>query len=143
SSAGFTVDQVAALAATLVDAGIEARIAGTSLRNAFVIIQTQAAEVAAQMGTTEAAFRAAFGADPHAALLSYLDALAAMPPQLRVIRIEEGFGRENLLAVQTLATQTERLAPYRRRPRRRTPRGRASRGSTTPPSTRSVRSGSG
>lgn len=108
-SLGITVEQAAALVALLVDMGVESRVAGTSLRNVFTIAQTKAGELAAVAGVTEQAFVEMLGRDPLGALQTYLAALGELPPRLQAVRIEETFGRENILTVQTLAGQTERL----------------------------------
>ncbi|MEL7362984.1 MAG: phage tail tape measure protein, partial [Bacteroidota bacterium] len=108
-SFGLTVDQVAALNAVLIEAGIESRTAGTSVRNALTIIQTKADEVAETLGVTQAQFSALVQEDALGTLRRYLETLGELDSQARTIEIEAVFGRENLLSVETLATSTERL----------------------------------
>lgn len=109
SAIGITVDQASALTAVLIDAGIESRRAGTSLRNTFIRMQTEAEKLGAVVGVTGAEFTAMVEEDALAALRAYLDGLRAMPPALAAVKIKEVFGDENFLAVQTLSTQTDLL----------------------------------
>jgi TP901 family phage tail tape measure protein len=106
---GFTVDQVAALGATLIDTGVDAATAGTSLRNVFIRMQTESKDLAKVAGLTGAAFRDMLAGDPMDALEAYLAGLARMPEHLRAIEIKKTFGDQNFLAVSTLVEQTELL----------------------------------
>ncbi len=108
-SIGLTVDQVAALGATLRAAGLPAETAGVSLRNFLTIAQTKSAELAKVVGVTQAQFDTMLSKDAFGALRSYLTALGKLPPQLQAIRVEKTFGQENVLTVQTLAQQTDQL----------------------------------
>ncbi|MEL7169436.1 MAG: phage tail tape measure protein, partial [Bacteroidota bacterium] len=107
--AGLTADQVAAITATLIDAGVAVETAGVSTRNVLTIVQTEAQQVAEVLGITASEFLAAFGEDPIGTLRRYLLALRELPPAIRTIEIEKVFGRENTVAVATLADQVERL----------------------------------
>ncbi|MEM8598810.1 MAG: phage tail tape measure protein [Bacteroidota bacterium] len=107
--AGLTADQVAAITATLIDAGVAVETAGVSTRNVLTIVQTEAEQVAEVLGITASEFLAAFGEDPIGTLRRYLLALRELPPALRTIEIEKVFGRENTVAVATLADQVDRL----------------------------------
>lgn len=109
-SVGFTVDQVAALTATLVDSGVEAATAGTALRNVFVRMQTEADRLGAAVGVTGSEFNRMVEDDALGALNQYLSALRDMPTALQAVEIRETFGQENFLAVQTLTSQTENLS---------------------------------
>ncbi|HMB89468.1 MAG TPA: phage tail tape measure protein, partial [Rhodothermales bacterium] len=109
SSIGLTADQVAGLSAVLIDSGIVAERAGTSLRNLFVRLQTESGKLAETIGITRDEFDTLVRDDALAALQTYLDALRAMPPNLRAIKIKETFGDENFLAVQSLTQQTDLL----------------------------------
>lgn len=106
---GLAADQVAALNATLIDSGMESERAGTSLRNLFTMIRTEASSVASAMGVTEDRLSQMLDEDAMGTLRQYLGALREMPKQLRTIKIEETFGRENLQAVQSLVGQSDLL----------------------------------
>ena len=109
SNIGLTADQVAGLAATLIDAGVESERAGTSLRNVFTLLLTEAGKVADTVGVTEAAFRDMIDADALGAIQLYLGKLNELDAQTRAIEIEGVFGQENVLQVTTLATQVDQL----------------------------------
>ena len=109
ASIGLTVDEVAALGATLIDTGIESETAGTSMRNVFIRLQSEAEKLAEVAGMTEEEFSALVQEDALAALRAYLEGLQEMPKSLRAVKIKEVFGDENFLAVQSLAEQTDLL----------------------------------
>ncbi|MEM1055189.1 MAG: phage tail tape measure protein [Bacteroidota bacterium] len=106
---GLTADEVAGLAATLIDAGIDSERAGTSLRNIFTLLLTEAGAVAETVGVTEQAFREMISDDALGAIQLYLEKLGELDAQSRAIAIEETFGRENTLQVTTLATAVDEL----------------------------------
>lgn len=106
---GLTADQVLGMGAALVDAGMESERAGTSLRNTLTILTTKAGAAATVAGMTEQAFRDMLGSRPLEALQTYLRALGQMEPQLQAIHIDDVFGKENLVAVQTLANNLDRV----------------------------------
>jgi len=107
---GLAVDEVAALQATLVDSGLEAQRAGTSLRNVFTMIRTESDKVADVMDVTSDQLVKMLEEDALGALQKYLTALGDVSEQQRAIEIEETFGKENLQAVQALAAQTDLLS---------------------------------
>jgi TP901 family phage tail tape measure protein len=109
SAIGLTADEVAALGATLIDSGVQAETAGTSLRNVFIRMQSQAGELASQIGLTSERFSAMIQEDALSALRRYLAGLREMPEAQRAIRIKEIFGDENFLAVQSLTEQVDLL----------------------------------
>ena len=106
---GLTAAEVAALAATLVDAGVESERAGTSLRNIFTLLLTEAGKAAETAGVTEQAFREMISEDALGAIQLYLGKLNELDAQSRAIEIEGLFGQENVLQVTTLATQVGQL----------------------------------
>ena len=106
---GLAADQVAALAATLIDAGIESERSGTSLRNVFTLLLTEAGKVADTVGVTERAFREMISKDALGAIQLYLEKLSELDAQSRAIAIEDTFGQENTLQITTLATQLDQL----------------------------------
>jgi TP901 family phage tail tape measure protein len=99
-----TATEVAGLGATLVDAGIEARRAGTGLRNVFLRVIQRAEKVAEVMGTTKEQIVAAFEKEGIGALKRFLRVLGQMDTAARSSAIDEIFGQENALQVKTLAT---------------------------------------
>ena len=109
SSLGLTVDQVAALSATLIDTGIGAERAGTALRNVFIRMQTEADKLGSVVGMTGEEFNAMIQSDALGALQTYLQGISELPEALQAVRIKEVFGQENFLAVQSLAGQTDLL----------------------------------
>ncbi|MEO0558041.1 MAG: phage tail tape measure protein, partial [Bacteroidota bacterium] len=106
---GLTADEVAALAATLIDAGVESERAGTSLRNQFTLLLTEAGKVADTIGISEEAFRDLIDEDALGAIELYLGKLNELDAQTRAIEIEKTFGQENVLQVTTLAAQVDQL----------------------------------
>lgn len=108
-SLGLTVEQVAALQATLIGAGVESRTAGTNLRNIFGIVLDEADKVSKTLGVTRQEFLSLIEDDAFGTLRQYLDVLREMPPALRQIAIFDTFGRENASAVSALVGQTEQL----------------------------------
>lgn len=109
ASLGLSADEVAALSATLIDAGIEAETAGTSLRNVFTRMRTEAARVGEVMGMTAEEVDALIEDDALGAVRAYAEALGEMPPRLQSIEISETFGDENTNAVRALVDQTDML----------------------------------
>lgn len=109
SRLGFTADQVAAITATLIDAGIRAETAGNSMKNVFTRMQTESVKLAKVAGVTREEFLAMIDRDALGALRTYLAGLSVLPSHLQAIHIKETFGDENLLAVATLAEQTDNL----------------------------------
>lgn len=109
ASLGLTADQVAALSATLIDAGINAETAGTSLRNVFTRMRTEAGRVGEVMGMTAEEVDALIEDDALGAVRAYAEALGEMPPRLQSIEISETFGQENTNAVRALVDQTDLL----------------------------------
>lgn len=107
---GLAVDQVAAMNATLIDSGLEARRAGTGLRNFFSMVRTEAKSVADVIGVTSDELNTMLEEDALGTLRQYVGALGDMDKQMRTIHIEETFGRENLQAVSALAGQTDLLS---------------------------------
>jgi TP901 family phage tail tape measure protein len=106
---GVTVDEAAALGATLIDAGVSARRAGVSLRNVFNRISENAATAAEQMGITEEQFREMIAEDAMEALKEYMRTLQEMPDQMRSVRAAEVFGERAGNAVATLSGQLDKL----------------------------------
>jgi TP901 family phage tail tape measure protein len=106
---GVTVDEAAALGATLIDAGVSARRAGVSLRNIFKRISGNAATAAEQMGITEERFREMISEDAVTALKEYMRTLQEMPDQMRAVRAAEVFGERAGTAVATLSGQLDKL----------------------------------
>jgi TP901 family phage tail tape measure protein len=106
---GVTVDEAAALGATLIDAGVSARRAGVSLRNVFKRISGNAATAAEQMGITEEKFREMISEDAVTALKEYMRTLQEMPDQMRAVRAAEVFGERAGTAVATLSGQLDKL----------------------------------
>ena len=106
---GLTVDQVSALVATTIDAGVNVGRVGTQLRNIFTFFQTEADKLAEVAGVTREEFNTLVEEDALAALRLYLDGLRELPSALQTIRIKDVFGQENITAVQALVRQTEIL----------------------------------
>ena len=106
---GVTVDEAAALQATLVGAGIESERAGTAIRNAFVKVQVEAEKVAAVMGTTTAEWSERLEREGMGAIMALLETLGAMPQAARAATIEDIFGAESFLQVSTLAQGLDTL----------------------------------
>ena len=102
---GVTVDEAAALGATLIDAGVSSRRAGVALRNIFTRISAEAATAAEQMGITEEQFRGMISEDAVGALRAYLDNLRQVEPQMRAVNAANVFGERAGIAVATLAGQ--------------------------------------
>jgi len=102
---GLASDQVAALGATLVDSGLRAERAGTQLRNIFTMLRTESEAVSEVVGVSTEEWTQMLEEDALGALQQYLGALGEVPKQLRTVKIEETFGRENLQAVQSLVGQ--------------------------------------
>ena len=105
ASIGLTADEVAALGATLIDTGIGARRAGTSMRNVFIRLQSEAEKLADVAGMTQEQFSALVQEDALEALREYLSGLQDIPEAQRAIKIKEVFGQENFQAVQSLSEQ--------------------------------------
>jgi len=106
---GLVTAEVAALGATLVDSGLRAERAGTQLRNIFTMLRTESESVSDVLGVTTEEWTQMLEEDALGALRQYLGALGEVPKQLRTVKIEETFGRENLQAVQSLVSQISLL----------------------------------
>jgi TP901 family phage tail tape measure protein len=105
ASIGLTADEVAALGATLIDTGIGAERAGTSMRNVFIRLQSEAEKLADVAGMTQEEFSSLVQDDALEALRAYLSGLEDIPEAQRAIKIKEVFGQENFQAVQSLSEQ--------------------------------------
>lgn len=105
ASIGLTADEVAALGATLIDTGIGAERAGTSMRNVFIRLQSEAEKLADVAGMTQEEFSSLVQDDALEALRAYLSGLEDIPEAQRAIKIKEIFGQENFQAVQSLSEQ--------------------------------------
>jgi len=99
---GLTADEVAGMAATLIDAGISARRAGTGLRTIFTRMLNESEAVADQMGVTREELLRTFEEDGVRAVKMYLSALRDMEKAQRAAAIEEIFGVEQSQKVQAL-----------------------------------------
>ena len=108
---GVTVDEAAALSAALIDAGVSARRAGTSLRNIFARISANAEKAAEQMGITEDQFRQMISEDAVGALRAYIEALRQMPAQRRAPAAADIFGDRAGANVAALASNIRQLNP--------------------------------
>ena len=106
---GLTVDQVAAIGATLIDSGIGAERGGTALRNVFIRIRTEAEKMAEVMGVSKGEFQRMVDKDAVGGLRAYLDALRELPANVRAVKIKDTFGEEAYLAVASLVQQTDLL----------------------------------
>jgi len=102
SQLGLTADEVAGFSATLIDAGISARRAGTGLRTIFTRLLNESDKVAEQMGMTEDALVQAFEENGVEAVKRYLRALDEMEKKQRATAIEDVFGVEQSQKVQAL-----------------------------------------
>lgn len=109
ASLGLTVDEVAALGATLKNAGIDSARGGTQLRNIFIRLQTEGEKAAEVAGIAREEFSTLVQEDGLEALLAYLQGLQEIDPALRAIKITEVFGQENFQAVQALTNQLDDL----------------------------------
>jgi len=106
---GLAADQVAGFAATLVDAGIDARRAGTGLRTIFTRMVNNSKKLAEQTSLTRQEILQAFEEDGLPAIRKYLEALRELPKAQRAAAIEDIFGVEQSLKVQTLVQNIDAL----------------------------------
>ncbi len=109
SQIGLTSEEVAALGATLIDAGFNARRAGTRMRVLFRRIQSNAEEVGKVMDLTAQQVVQRFEEDGVRALQALLSELEKLGPAARTAKIEELFSGRDVQTVQTLISQTENL----------------------------------
>ncbi|WP_103030032.1 phage tail tape measure protein [Salinibacter altiplanensis] len=106
---GLAADQVAGFAATLVDAGIDARRAGTGLRTIFTRMVNNSEKLAQQTALTRQEILKAFEEDGLPAIRQYLQALRELPKAQRAAAIEDIFGVEQSLKVETLVQNIDAL----------------------------------
>lgn len=100
---------VAGISATLKQLAIDAERGGTAVRNIFIRMQTEGEKVARVMDLTQEEFNTMISEDGMATMLQFLDVLSEIPKVQRAITIQEIFGQENFLAVQSLAGATDLL----------------------------------
>ena len=106
---GLAADQVAGFAATLVDAGINARRAGTGLRTIFTRMVNNSEKLAEQTSLTRQEILQAFEEDGLPAIRKYLEALRELPKAQRAAAIEDIFGVEQSSKVQRLVQNIDAL----------------------------------
>lgn len=99
---GLTADEVAGMSATLIDAGISARRAGTGLRTIFTRLLNETDKVAGQMDVTREELLQTFEEDGVRAVEMYLESLREMEKAQRAAAIEDIFGVEQSQKVQAL-----------------------------------------
>jgi len=107
---GLTKEEVSALGATLIDAGFNARRAGTRMRVLFRRIQSNAEEVGETMGMTREKVVQAFEERGVEALQQLLSELEKLGPAARTARIEELFSGRDVQTVNKLISQSENLS---------------------------------
>ncbi|HDO20228.1 MAG TPA: phage tail tape measure protein, partial [Candidatus Bathyarchaeota archaeon] len=107
---GFTVDQAAALSATLVAAGMAGERAGTRLRRTFQQLAANASKITKFMGDQGKAWAEALEKDPMRALMMYLKKLNEIPSRVeRMEKAHEHFGEIAGFAIATLAENYPQL----------------------------------
>ena len=107
---GFTVDQAAALSATLVAAGMAGERAGTRLRRTFQQLAANASKITKFMGDQGKAWAEALEKDPMQALMMYLKKLNEIPSRVeRMEKAHEHFGEIAGFAIATLAENYPQL----------------------------------
>jgi len=107
---GFTVDQAAALSATLVAAGMAGERAGTRLRRTFQQLAANASKITKFMGDQGKAWAEALETDPMRALMMYLKKLNEIPSRVeRMEKAHEHFGEVAGFAIATLAENYPQL----------------------------------
>ncbi|MCW7077461.1 MAG: phage tail tape measure protein, partial [Candidatus Syntrophoarchaeum sp.] len=107
---GFTVDQAAALSATLVAAGMAGERAGTRLRRTFQQLAANASKITKFMGDQGKAWAEALEKDPMQALMMYLKKLNEIPSRIeRMEKAHEHFGEIAGFAIATLAENYPQL----------------------------------
>jgi len=109
SQVGLAADEVAGFAATLIDAGVSARRAGTGLRTIFTRMVNETEALGDQMGRTEDEVVQMFEEDGVAAIKTYLSALEDMDKQTRASAISDVFGVEQAQKVQALVSNMDNL----------------------------------
>jgi TP901 family phage tail tape measure protein len=109
SRLGVTTSEVAAMQATLVESGIKAETAGTTLRNVFGRLETRAKKLAEVTDLTGQEFSELVQEDALEALRTYLAALNEVPSQLAAINVKDVFGDQNRLSVLSMAESIDRL----------------------------------
>ena len=107
---GFTVDQAAALSATLVAAGMAGERAGTRLRRTFQQLAANASKITKFMGDQGKAWAEALERDPMEALMMYLKKLNEIPSRVeRMEKAHKHFGEIAGFAIATLAENYPQL----------------------------------
>jgi len=107
---GFTVDQAAALSATLVAAGMAGERAGTRLRRVFQQLASNASKITKFMGSQAEAWAETLEKDPMKALMMYLKKLNEIPSRVkRTEKAYEHFGEVAGFAIATLAENYPQL----------------------------------
>ena len=107
---GFTVDQAAALSATLVAAGMAGERAGTRLRRTFQQLAANASKITKFMGDQGKAWAEALEKDPMQALMMYLKKLNEIPSRVeRMEKAHKHFGEIAGFAIATLAENYPQL----------------------------------
>jgi len=107
---GFTVDQAAALSATLVAAGMAGERAGTRLRRTFQQLAANASKITKFMGDQGKAWAEALERDPMEALIMYLKKLNEIPSRVeRMEKAHKHFGEIAGFAIATLAENYPQL----------------------------------
>ncbi|HDO20518.1 MAG TPA: phage tail tape measure protein, partial [Candidatus Bathyarchaeota archaeon] len=107
---GFTVDQAAALSATLVAAGMAGERAGTRLRRTFQQLAANASKITKFMGDQGKEWAAALERDPMEALTMYLKKLNEIPSRVeRMEKAHKHFGEIAGFAIATLAENYPQL----------------------------------
>jgi len=107
---GFTVDQAAALSATLVAAGMAGERAGTRLRRTFQQLAANASKITKFMGDQGKAWAEALETDPMQALMMYLKKLNEIPSRVERMEVaHKHFGEIAGFAIATLAENYPQL----------------------------------
>jgi len=107
---GFTVDQAAALSATLVAAGMAGERAGTRLRRTFQQLAANASKITKFMGDQGKEWAEALERDPMQALMMYLKKLNEIPSRVqRMEKAHKHFGEIAGFAIATLAENYPQL----------------------------------
>jgi len=107
---GFTVDQAAALSATLVAAGMAGERAGTRLRRTFQQLAANASKITGFMGDQGRAWAEALEKDPMQALTMYLKKLNEIPSRVERMEVaHKHFGEIAGFAIATLAENYPQL----------------------------------
>lgn len=106
---GFAFGDMAGIAATLKEMGIDAERGGTGVRNVMMRLQTQSKAIARDMGISQKEWEKMISEDGKSALLAYLDVLNKMDQVSRTGSVAKVFGMEGAPAIKGLAADVDML----------------------------------